>query len=89
MKKEQYDHAISIIRRLLRAHLPLNVTHPLIESYISFNDQLISDSYMLIPWPDSQDYMEKEWFRDEAILAEHESVGSSAYFIPTKYLLQT
>ena len=41
-------------------------------------------SYNLITWPESQDFMEEEWFEDEAILAlgNEDMTGSSAYFIP-------
>jgi hypothetical protein len=41
------------------------------------------DMYCLIDWPDSQEYMEKEWFQEEAVLHPDKS---SAYFIPLKYL---
>lgn len=42
--------------------------------------------YALIEWPESQLYMEEPWFRDEAVLADHPDIGSSAYFIPTDRL---
>lgn len=42
--------------------------------------------YLLFFWPDSQEYMEKPWFFDEAILMNDEkhldTIGSAAYFIP-------
>jgi len=41
------------------------------------------DGYSLIEWPDSQDYMEEEWFQKEAILAPE-----SAYFIPIRRLFK-
>lgn len=42
------------------------------------------DGYVLIPWPESQSYMEEEWFEEEAVLAlgVEDKFGSSAYFIP-------
>ncbi len=45
-------------------------------------------SYNLIMWPESQNFMEEEWFEDEAILAlgNEDMTGSSAYFIPTHKL---
>ena len=45
-------------------------------------------SYNLIMWPESQNFMEEEWFEDEAILAlgNEDMTGSSAYFIPTHRL---
>lgn len=44
--------------------------------------------YVLVQWPNSQEYMDKEWFEDEAILAlgSEDKTGDSAYFIP-KYLV--
>ena len=47
------------------------------------------ETYILFSWPESQEYMEEEWFQDEAILAlgVEESVGSSAYFIPIHRIL--
>jgi hypothetical protein len=45
---------------------------------------MIKDLYVLVRWPDSQDYIEYDWFEEEAILAlgKEEFTGSSAYFIP-------
>ena len=45
-------------------------------------------SYNLIMWPESQNFMEEEWFENEAILAlgNEDITGSSAYFIPTHRL---
>ena len=47
------------------------------------------ETYVLVPWPESQEFMEEEWFQEEAILAlgAEESVGSSAYFIPVHRIL--
>lgn len=36
------------------------------------------EKYGLIPWPESQDYMDKEWFSEEAV----SHTDSGAYFIP-------
>ena len=43
--------------------------------------------YILVQWPESQQFMEEPWFQEEAILAqstneEQEWIGPSAYFIP-------
>ena len=50
------------------------------------------DMYILVRWPDSQDLMHEHWFREECFLAnsEHlpEEIGSSAYFVPLKRLLE-
>ena len=47
------------------------------------------ETYVLVPFPESQEYMEEDWFHEEAILAlgAEESVGSSAYFIPVHRIL--
>jgi len=51
-----------------------------------------AQEYILILWPDSQEYMEEDWFRDECILMNDErflnEIGSSAYFIPKKRLIK-
>ncbi len=39
--------------------------------------------YVLVMWPDSQEFMEEEWFNEEAVLHPDES---SAYFIPKERL---
>lgn len=42
---------------------------------------LAKESYVLVEWPYSQEYMDKEWFDEEAVL--HPEL-SSYYFIPLK-----
>jgi len=49
--------------------------------------RIIENSYTLVNWPDSQDYMEEKWFREEAVLDNSENAESSSYLIPTKYVL--
>lgn len=48
-------------------------------------EQVIMGTHTLVRWPESQSYMEEEWFDHEAILAlgSEEVTGSAAYFIPT------
>lgn len=43
------------------------------------------DAYVLVSWPESQEYMEEEWFDEEAVLHLDEA---SAYFIPLKRTLK-
>lgn len=43
-------------------------------------------NYILVEWPESQEYMEKDWFEDEAVLNVW---MSSAYFIPEMRILTT
>ena len=48
---------------------------------------LADQSYIPIQWPDVQEYMDEEWFDEEAILDAECKFGGSAYFIPLKRLL--
>lgn len=47
------------------------------------------ETYILVPWPEVQQYMEEQWFYDEAVLATgaEEKVGCSAYFIAAHRIL--
>lgn len=40
---------------------------------------LADGSYILVHWPYVQDYMDDEWFNEEAVLTEN-----SSYFVPIK-----
>ena len=48
---------------------------------------MINDTYTVVTWPDSQNYMNKKWFMDEAILDVDSKFGDSAYLIHTKYVM--
>lgn len=48
---------------------------------------LASDAYVLVEWPDSQVFMDEDWFEEEAILDTEAKFGSSAYFIPLKRII--
>jgi len=39
----------------------------------------MNNTYVLITWPESQEFMEEHWFKDEAIL---HCESSADYFIP-------
>lgn len=47
------------------------------------------ETYVLVPWPESQEYMDEQWFYNEAVLAIgiEDKVGPSAYFIPASRIL--
>ncbi len=47
----------------------------------------IKDSYVVITFPEVQDYMEESWFKNEAILDVESKFGDSAYLIPLKRIL--
>jgi len=49
--------------------------------------RVIEDSYTIVQWPESQDLMEKSWFKKEAVLDISQIHGSSAYFVPTFKIL--
>jgi|TARA_R110000851_G_scaffold325612_1_gene493731 hypothetical protein len=45
----------------------------------------MSEEYILIQWPEVQDYMEKKWFRQESYLCQafdDQEHIDSAYFVP-------
>ncbi len=44
------------------------------------------ETYVLVPWPEVQEYMEYQWFYYEAIIAvgAEDRVVTSAYFIPER-----
>jgi hypothetical protein len=46
---------------------------------------LVNETYVHVSWPESQKFMEEEWFEQEAILDPDEG---SAYFIPTNLYLE-
>lgn len=39
-------------------------------------------TYIFIPFPESQEFMEEYWFEEEACLADYEMFGPACYFIP-------
>ena len=51
--------------------------------------ELAHNSYILVQWPDSQEYMDEDWFALEAILDHEAKFGQhSAYFIPLKRIIK-
>jgi hypothetical protein len=48
----------------------------------------LNDTYIRVNWPESQDYMEEKWFREEAILDTNPNAPSSSYLIPFKRIKQ-
>jgi hypothetical protein len=55
-------------------------------------EDFIDEVYVLVPWPDSRDYMEEDWFQNEAILASGSGIKCdvhNSYFIPFKKYLET
>jgi len=50
-------------------------------------DEPTDYEYVLVQWPESQVFMDYEWFHSETSLADFDKFGSSAYFIPMKRYL--
>ena len=48
---------------------------------------LLEKTYIVVEWPESQQFMDEDWFEDEAILDSNCVFGYSAYFIPSKRIL--
>ena len=49
------------------------------------NDELEGLVYILVLWPNSQEYMDEEWFDEEAIPVDFDSIGEGgAYLIPER-----
>jgi len=47
--------------------------------------QVVGDSFIYVTFPESQEYMDEDWFEDEAVLDVNGEAAS--YFIPTHYVL--
>ena len=85
--KEQtnIEAAIEIIGQLVYDSLPEEDSqNDEIRSIINNLLNCAESGYVLVHWPESQDYMEEDWFEEEAILKLNES---SAYFIPIKRII--
>lgn len=46
------------------------------------------EEYILVRWPESQDFMDLPWFQKESSLADEELAGPAAYFIPKDRYLE-
>lgn len=59
----------------------------------SLDKSKYEDLYVVVPWPESQEYMEEPWFEDESVLInDHSGIikyGGSAYMIPVSRLTYT
>ena len=85
MKQSNLEQVMEIIGQAVFDFLPVeNSVNNDVRKNINTFLQCGLDGYVLIPWPESQNYMEEEWFEEEAVLAlgVEDKFGSSAYFIP-------
>ena len=85
-KKLTLDEIVETIGQAVYEHTDDNLE--INKQVGNFLDTAMS-GYVLVEWPESQDFMEEEWFEEEAILAlgSEDKTGSSAYFIPIKRIV--
>ena len=43
-------------------------------------------AYLLVPWPEVQDYMDEEGFDENSSLADEEKFGPCSYFVDEDWL---
>lgn len=68
---------------------PEDTSHnPMKESIRTFLNTA-ANSYVLVEWPELQEFMEEEWFQAEAVCAvgSEDRFGSATYFIPLKRVI--
>lgn len=90
MEQTKLEQAIEVIGQATYEALPPeDPENDEIRGNITSLLNLVRDGYSLVQWPDSQEYMEEEWFDEEAILAlgSEDKTGGSAYFITINRLL--
>ena len=88
MKNVKLDNVMDAIGFSVFESIPIedtanNEIRQNINTFLSF----AVDSYVLVQWPESQEYMDEDWFDEEAVLDVEGKFGSSAYFVPLKRLL--
>jgi len=87
----KFEQAEEIIGQALIDCMGLDSKNPEDKEILNTINEILNctkDSYCVIQWPDVQELMDEEWFDEEAILADGEKFGGSAYFIPTIRLLE-
>jgi hypothetical protein len=92
MTQTNFETAVEVIGQAIHDCMGLSSSNPEEMLTIKAINNLLDcaeKGYVLIEWPESQLYMEEEWFEEEAILAlgSEDKTGSSAYFIPIKRLI--
>ena len=85
-----FSSAIQLINTALNDFMETEYNDVRLKANIDNSNELVSllhEGYVIITWPDVQELMEEEWFDEEAILETEGKFGSSAYFVPIKYLI--
>ena len=90
MERSSFDETLDIISGMLDDNF--NADDPdNDEPRFKVNQAILclQTGYLLVEFPDVQAFMEEDWFEEEAIFCggSEEKTGSSAYFIPIKYLI--
>ncbi len=85
MKQSIYEEAIETIGQGVEELDMTDEERAPLDTFL----ETVADSYILVAWPQSQEYLEEEWFEEEAIFCggSEEKTGDSAYFIPIKRIL--
>jgi len=90
MKQTNFELAVEVISQAVFELLPVeDSTHDETREAVNSLISCAEKGYVLVQWPESQEFMDKEWFEEEAIFCggSEEKTGSSAYFIPIKRLV--
>ena len=90
MKQTNFENAIEVIGQGIEdLFLPEDPENDEVRKNINTLINCAEEGYNLVQWPDSQEYMEEEWFDEEAIfcVGSEDKTGSSAYFIPIKRIV--
>jgi hypothetical protein len=85
MKQTNFENIVEIIDQAVAELLPVEDSmHNETRESINKLLECAKVGYVLVEWPSSQEFMEEDWFENEAILAlgNEDVTGSSAYFIP-------
>ncbi len=78
---DKIDDVLEAIGQAIYEHNLRPETHPDVHRYLD----MAKDAYVYVPWPETQEFMDEDWFEDEAILDINEA---SAYLIPIKRMLK-
>lgn len=90
MKQTNFENAMEVINQFVFESLPPeDPNNDEIRNNINSLLSCAEQGYVLVEWPESQEFMDEEWFEEEAVCAvgSEDRFGSSAYFIPIKRII--
>ena len=83
MEQTNFELVVDIVKQAVSELLsPEDSQNDEVRTAVNNLINAAEEGYVLIQWPYSQDFMEEEWFDDEAFLSDN-----SSYFIPIKRIL--